>query len=134
MANEAVLVDKFSEPINMVCENTAGMEKGTVLGLSDSRFVSASSGAAVFGGILAREKIASDGRTSVAVYRDGIFRMRAGGGSAIVAGELVSISGANIIEGVNAEAQMVAGNTFGRALQTVALGTAETIEVLVGVQ
>jgi hypothetical protein len=132
MANEAVLRNRHSNPVDFTTADVA-IPKGTIMTFSSSREVKASSAGDSFAGIAAREKVAGDGRTQIACFVDGIFDMRAGGGTAITEGELVTLSGANIVEGLYADATAKAGGLVGKALEGAALGTAETIQVLVGV-
>lgn len=132
MANEATLQVQTSLPVNMVVADGAGIEKGTLLKMTDGNVAAASSAEDVFAGIAFNEKIASNGVTSLAVFKSGIFEMYAGGGTAISVGDLVQLSGANIIEGAVVEAEVVAGKVVGKALETVAIGTPERILVEVG--
>ena len=70
MTNEAVLEIEQTVPIPMTCANGTGIEKGTILKMSDPFTVAAVSGTNdTIGGIAAEEKIASDGKTKIAVYR-----------------------------------------------------------------
>ena len=117
MANEAVLVFDTHVPIPMTCLNANAMEKGTCVKLEDAFTVSASNGAEDYcGGITATEKIASDGRTKVAVYRGGIFKVMSSG--SITAGQVVTIhSVANTF--VVSDATCVSSKTWGIALETV---------------
>ena len=75
MANEAVLLYETQLPIPFTCANGTGIEKGSHLKLADLMTVSITTGEAdVVGGIAAAEKIASDGKVKIPVYRAGIFR------------------------------------------------------------
>lgn len=80
MTWEAVLRDRLDDPIDFTVADGNGIEKGTLLAMTDPRTAIAvsASGSAV-AGIAAREKIASDGRVKLAVYRKGIFDMYASG-------------------------------------------------------
>jgi hypothetical protein len=77
-----------------------GIEKGTLLKLTDPRTASASSAEAdVCAGIAAREKVANDGHTRLSVYKKGYFDMVASGaiavGSSVIsAGELNAVKSA----------------------------------------
>jgi hypothetical protein len=114
MANEAVLVDRIADPINFNCSELA-MEKGTIVCLSGSRDVKATSADNdLVIGVLAREKIVGDGRTSVPVFTQGIFRCKAQG--VITAGQEVTISGANIIKAYDT-LDKEKGYVLGKALQ-----------------
>ena len=131
MADEAVLKGRMSGPINMtVGDAHPGLEKGTLMQLSiDPRTVQASSAADVFGGVLAREKVASDGRTSVPCFQDGIFDLTINALAGITQGAQVALSGVNVIKAAVA-ADLLTGAAFGKALET---GSAsEVIEVLIG--
>ena len=127
MANEALLRDRFSDPVDFTCYDTPGMEKGTILKLSGSRHVGATSADNdVAIGILAREKISGDGRTQVPVYLDGIFDCYVLGGAA--AGDDLVLSGANILKKFTT-LDDESGYVIGKALE--AADTAgEVIQVL----
>jgi len=136
MANEATIKVRLDDPIDFTCADGNGIEKGTLLKLSDPRTVEASTATGeVFAGIAAREKIANDGRTQIAVFRRGVFDLTLATGSTCTAGELVILSGANLIASINDYAGGVAtaiasGYVVGKALETGSSG--ETIEVEVG--
>ncbi len=121
MANEAVLMVETELPVMFTCADGVGIEKGAILKLADDMTVSLADGDAdVCGGIAAEEKIASDGKTKIAVYRGGIFKVLAGG--AVTVGKSVMTYAATgaaneLIDGTNAA---IAGKTFGIALETVA--------------
>lgn len=92
MAYEAVLRDWIENPIDFIVADGVGIEKGALLQLTDPRTASAVSAIAQpIAGIAAREKVASDGRTRLAVFRKGIFDMVASG--AIEAGNPVKACG-----------------------------------------
>ena len=76
MANEAVIIELFNggRPIRYTVADGTLIEKGTIMELSDPRTIIANTNDNnPLVGILAAEKVASDGQTSVAVYTDGIF-------------------------------------------------------------
>jgi len=76
MANEAILIYETGPAIPFTVGNVAGIEKGEVLSLKDLRTVSGTVIAGdIVGGIAASEKIASDGKTKLGVYREGYFRV-----------------------------------------------------------
>jgi len=97
MANEAILVFETEKPIPMTCADGTGIEKGALLKISDPFTVAAGAGASdAVGGIAAEEKIASDGKTKIGVYRGGIFKVVASG--AVTVGKAVYIKGsANLV-------------------------------------
>ena len=79
MAREATLMIETGLPIPMTCADDATIEKGTILKISDPFTVAAADGDTdAVGGIAAEEKIANDGKTKIAVYREGIFKCYAG--------------------------------------------------------
>lgn len=124
MAFEATLVLKNDEAIDFIVADGTGIEKGAILKMTSPRTAIITSGSGdVFAGIAAREKIASDGRTRLACFRRGIFRLYASG-AAITAGQWVSSSGANVIKTAT-EAEIAAGKGIGIALENMA-ATAST--------
>lgn len=131
MAFEAVLVDRLADPIDFTCADGTGIEKGTILKLTDPRTAIASSAASdPIAGIAAREKIASDGRTRIAVYRRGIFDMKASG--AITAGEPVCVSAtANHVARAGGNLNQSGAAIIGHALETAT--DAEVIQVYVDI-
>ena len=129
MANEAVLMVETELPVMMTCANATGIEKGTVLKLSDPLTVAASSADNdLFGGISGEEKIASDGKTKIAVYFGGIFKMKVSSTGTTVGLHQV-IKGANTI-GDYTTLDDENGYVIGKALETAA--DTETCLVFVG--
>lgn len=128
MANEWVLVDRTEDPLDYVVTNATGIEKGALLKLAESGTAIISSAIKdVCAGVSAREKIASDGRTQLAVFKKGRFRATGSGtittGSPLMsaaaagfpnivqsAATVVAVSGAAIIG--YAEADAAAGETL----------------------
>lgn len=102
MANEAV--KRYDESAgyggviqDYIVADGTGIEKGTILKLTDPKTAAASDTSAdMIAGIAAREKIASDGRTRLAVYKKGYFDVVASG--AIAIGQPVQSAGNNIVE------------------------------------
>jgi len=89
MANEAIKrYDESSGHGGVIqdytCADGTGIEKGTVLKLTDPRTVAAADADdCMIAGIAAREKVANDGRTQIAVYKKGYFDMVCSGAVAI---------------------------------------------------
>ena len=85
MANEAVLVFKRQEPVPFTVHNSNGIEKGSILILSGAMTAALNpSGSTIvpIAGISASEKIASDGKTRLAVHTLGsgnIFKVGVSG-------------------------------------------------------
>jgi hypothetical protein len=127
MTNEWTLVVKTSEPVNFICADGVGIEKGSLLSLADP--MTAALCAATAGpvaGVCAREKIANDGRTEVAVYRRGIFKVGYASG-AIAVGQPI-VAAAAVIP--NAVKYLADGTTTASGAQIIghALETAATTE------
>jgi len=80
MANaNLVLIYELAPPIPMTCADGTGIAKGAALKLSGAfTVVACTAGDDEFGGVAAEEKIASDGKLTISVYRDGIFKAEAG--------------------------------------------------------
>lgn len=127
MANEAVLVVEYEPPVQFTVANATGIEKGALLKMTDPMTASLSDGTEdIMAGIAAEEKVANDGRTKLAVYRRGIFKVLAG--TTITVGDAV-MSGAGTLAnevhtcGVNAE------DVLGIALETAADGDTFLMEL-----
>lgn len=91
MTYEAILIYETELPIPYNVTNAAGIEKGAVLKLTDGMTAIINSGAEnQIAGIAAEEKIASDGRTKLGVYRRGIFKVYAA--AAVTIGQALSMS------------------------------------------
>lgn len=125
MANEAILRDRLSNPIDFTVADGTGITKGALLALTDPRTAILTSATGdVIAGIAARDKVASDGHTQLAVYRTGIFDMVASG--AITIGSPVISTGGTLVNGV----KTAAGTDFsGAAIIGYALETASDLEV-----
>lgn len=129
MANEATLVIETMLPIPFVVADGTGIEKGTLLKLTDGMVAIATSGGGdMLAGIAAEEKIANDGKTTLGVYTQGIFKMTAD--AAIVIGAAVMADGtANKI--ITSSAKTGAAQ-LGYALETAA-GVGNTLFVNVNI-
>lgn len=129
MANEAQLRVRTDNPLDFTIADGAGIEKGAILELLDPLTASGAATANVaLAGIAAREKVISDGRTRLAVFRRGVFDMLASG--AIAVGKAVSSAGHdNYI--LQAPITASGAAILGHALETAADG--ETIQVYVDV-
>jgi len=119
MANEAVLMFETHPAIPLTVADGAGIEKGTLLKLSDPMTVAATSADNdIFAGVAAEEKVASDGRTKLAVYTGGVFRVK-DSGSGVTVGDTVVVKGANLV-GTHTTLDQEKGYKVGRALETAA--------------
>tara|TARA_Y100000310_G_scaffold124704_1_gene123504 strand:- start:427 stop:840 length:414 start_codon:yes stop_codon:yes gene_type:complete len=126
MANELVLLTELESPVGFTCADGTGIEKGTLLAISDPMTVAKVSGATPnVIGVAAEEKIANDGKTEIAVYMRGVFKATAGG-SISVGASCMAEDGTN--ELLTATAAADASEIFAIALETAA--DTETFKVL----
>lgn len=135
MANEAVIIElhgNMGDSMRFTCADAVGIEKGTLLWYYDPRTIS---GASItlpnykpFAGIAGEEKVASDGQTSIGVWTSGIFDVVCG--STCVAGDLVVMSGQNMVTRCPTLVSVSGGCIVGRALEDASAG--ETIAVKLG--
>lgn len=123
MANEHTLYVQTSLPLPMTVADGTGIEKGALLKLADPLTVSTSDGKDdVAGGIAFGEKIASNGVTTLAVFRSGIFRAIASG-SVTVGDQLGSTADfPNYLYSQSESSGLSGSRTFGTALQTATVG------------
>lgn len=127
MANEAVLIYELEPAIPMTCADGTGIEKGACLKIADPYTVSQALSANDYvGGIAKTEKIASDGKTKISVFRRGIFRVLASG--SITCGQTITNSGvANAF--IATTASSVASKSWGIALETASAGETFLMEL-----
>ena len=93
-SNLAALRVRISDPLPFTVADGTAIVKGQLLKLTDPRTASLSAGANdMIAGIAARDKVASDGLTELAVYRTGWFDMFASGAIAIGDGVVASATG-----------------------------------------
>ena len=132
MANEAVLVRQLELPVTFTCADATGIEKGTLLKLTDPATValSAASTDSIIG-IAAEEKIANDGKVQIGVYLRGIFRMLSDG--TVAAGAGVIPDGTNPNEFITAAAASDASTVFGISLESVTNGQTGLVYVNCGI-
>ena len=129
MALETVLVVETALPINFTCADGTGIEKGSVCKMTDNMTAVLSDGDTdIVAGITQNEKIASDGTTSVAIYREGVFRGYAGAagvtvGSAIITDSATGAANELVDADVNSE------NIVGIALETATDGNTFLFEL-----
>ena len=102
MANEAVLWLETALPVPFTVADGVTIEKGTILELQDPMLAVATTGAdKPIAGIAAEEKVANDGKTKLAVYREGFFRVLSGEAAILIGNPLTSHSVSN--EVINAD-------------------------------
>lgn len=131
MANEAVIVELLGsggDPIDFTVADGTGLQKGTLMKLSDPRTAAATSADNdIFCGITSHEKVASDGQTNLSLYTFGIFDLTDSGSGWTVGTDLV-VKGANTV-GTYTSLDAEKGYKVGRGLETASAG--EVAEVLV---
>ena len=120
MANEvAVLMVETHLPIMMQVDDALAVPKGSILDLDSGLTVTiADTNEDIYGGIAAEEKIANDGKTQIAVYRDGWFKCVAGAGG-VTQGLPVGIVALNAFTNTT-DGDDIKGANFGVALETAA--------------
>lgn len=122
MANEAILRELIDKPLDFTVADGTSITKGTLCKLTDPRTAIAVSAAAdPIAGIAAADKIASDARTRLGMYRRGVFDMVASG--AIPIGSAVQAAG------VLNEVKTAAPTSSGATIIGYALETASDLEV-----
>ena len=130
MANEATLVFETSKPIPFTVANGTGIEKGSLLKMTDP-FTAIINSATLndIAGIAAEEKIASDGKTTLGVYRTGIFKMTLSG-SCTVGDALCNDASVNMVK--RAAQNLSGSKCLGYALETGATGETILVELKIG--
>ncbi len=130
MTNEAVIRDRLENPIDFTIADGTAIEKGVLLELQDARTaIAVTDIGRPLAGIAAREKVASDGRTQLAVYRKGIFDMYASG--AILVGAPVAAEGGDFTNYVIATTTASGAAVLGHAFETATDG--EQIQIYVNI-
>jgi len=132
MADATTLVLKRSEPIDFIVADGTAIEKGAICMLSGPRTAATNTGTGDrHAGIARREKIASDGRTRLALFTGpgDVFRMTAALGVTISAGAMVTTSGPGVIR-LATSAEQILGKVIGKTLEEISSeGTGEVMLV-----
>ena len=128
MTDELTLILEIAPPVPFTCANATGIEKGAILKMTDPRTASLADGDTdIVAGIAASEKIASDGNTTVPIYRQGWFKVKASGnttaGDALITA--ASTGGTNQV----ATAAVNSENIIGIALETATVGETFLMEL-----
>jgi len=120
MTQECTLVFETEKPIPFTCADNTGIEKGAILKLTDPFTVALADGDADYvGGIAAEEKIASDGKVKIGVYRRGIFKGTAGASGVTAGKAIMTYNGTGDDNDlVDATAAAIGGKTVGICLDT----------------
>lgn len=132
MANEAVLVFEYDRPIPFIVADGNAITKGSICKMTDPMTAAITAGAAdTFAGIIAGDKIASDGVTTMALYREGIFRMYASG-SITVGDPVVTDTMVNYVKSARglSNATVLSGSrVLGISLETATTGEQFLVDV-----
>lgn len=136
MTKEATLFIRTAQPIPFTVANVTGIEKGALLKLTDpmTAIISTAKGNRI-AGIAASEKIASDGKVRLGVYRQGIFRAYCSG--SITAGDGViswaSASGDNFVGSARECGVAISGSSFiGTSLEDATAGQTFLFDLNIG--
>lgn len=128
MSNEAVLVVETELPINYTCADGTGIEKGAICKNASPMTASLSDGNNdIVAGIVQSEKIASDGITSVPIYRGGIFRVYCSG--SLSAGDPVVTDGTSGFSNYVVKATTNQENILGIMLEDATAGQQKLMEL-----
>ena len=135
MANEAVISELLGadkgQPIRFTVADGTAITKGTLCKVAEPHLASAATGTGeAFAGIASSDKVADDGQTELAFYTEGIFDLTNAANSDITTGEMVCMSGANLIRAAVA-ADLLTGAVVGKAYEDAT--TTEVIRVKLGV-
>ena len=133
MADEAVIIELLGnkgDPMRFKVADGVGIAKGAILKLTDSRTAIINSGAGdVIAGIAAEEKVASDGKTDISVYTNGVFDLKVVAGQTATIGSFVRVSATTNQVQAASTLDHETGKTLGRALETGA--ESEVIQIRV---
>lgn len=129
MANEATLIIQKTFPINMTVANATGIEKGTVMKMSDPNTAAAATALNdVPAGFAYTEKIASNGVTKLGIIRGpgDVMKVKISGG--VTVGDALAHSGtANFF--ISSTANISGSKVYGTAMETGADNESILMEV-----
>ena len=128
MSNECVLVYETGPAIPFTAIDGDAIPKGTICGLEDLMACDVSVEDDRIAGIAKNEKIASDGKTTLACYREGIFKGTCSG--TITVGDGIAVSGSNILK--VSTVTNVSSEVIGIALETAGHGETFLFELKIG--
>lgn len=133
MAQEAILRVETGKPIMMKCADGTGIEKGSILKLTDPLTAALADGDEdVVAGIASGEKIASNGQIYIGVYREGIFEVVSSGGTAVGLTVATGAGTGASNDVKTATATAVGGKTLGIALEAASDDESFLIELKPG--
>jgi len=118
MALETTLLYELEPPVPFTCADGTGITKGAILKIADPSTVSvAGTDNDRVIGIAAEEKVASDGRTKIAVFLRGIF-IGTAGAAGTTAGDYVIIDSSTGDDNEIVVADATSNFILGMALET----------------
>lgn len=130
---EIVELQAGSNAVDFTIPDAQAVEKGALMILEDPRTCSGTgigTEGGFFAGVASAEKVADDGQINLALHTIGVFDMVTAG-KAVIAGELVALSGKNSIQTAT-QLHISGGRVVGRANEDGAIG--EIIEIDIGVK
>ena len=133
MANEAVIQVRIESPLPFTVADGTGIEKGALLALTSPRTAATAAGTAEkIAGFAAREKVASDGRTELGVYRRGWFLCYCSG-TINIGDPIVAAATGTYPNYVSAAGVTASGATIiGHALEAATNGQQKLMEINIG--
>lgn len=122
MALECTLVVETSLPVAFTCADANAIPKGSLVKITDPMTVAlnAADNDPIVG-ITAEEKIANDGKTTIAVYREGIFKGYAGAAGVTVGIGIICDAGtgaANELVDADVNSENIVGRSYETATDT----------------
>lgn len=109
----AILRVRQEDPIDFTVADGTAIPKGSLCKMTSPRTAIITSGAGdMIAGIAARDKIADDGRTQLAIFRRGIFDMEADGTIAIGGPVMADGTGSTIIAATGVAGAAVIGHAL----------------------
>lgn len=134
MSNEAIIVELLGnkgDPIRYTIVDATAVPKGTIMELVSPRTVQKVSNHDVpVVGILAEEKVLSDGQTSVAVYTNGIFQFKCATVQCEIGDGVKSIAAGDGTVELADTTEIEKGWSIGYALETIGTGSTGMVRVL----
>jgi len=129
MTNEVTLYIETGPPIPFTVANGNAIPKGTICEVEDLMTAAVSEADDRVAGVAASEKVASDGKVKLGMFREGFFKGTASGPS-ISIGDTLALSGTNLLK--VAVAANVSSETVGISMEAVATGNTFIFELRPG--
>jgi len=134
MADEAIIVELLGnkgDPVRYTVDDAIAVAKGSVMELTTPRTMKIISAVdKPIAGILAAEKVANDGQTSMAVYTNGIFQLKTGAAETATIGDYVSAGAVVNQINLSSTLDVEKGWAIGYAMQDIGNAATGMIRVL----